>query len=195
MQDYGEKEYWNQRYIKQSDQTFDWLEDYDSLRQLITQHINLDSKILIIGCGNSLLSEEMYNDGFHNIINIDISPVVINQMKKRSNINFPNMKWYVMNVLNMEFDPNTFDAVIDKSTLDTILCGEMSFYNTAVMINEIQRVLKTNGKYICVSYGTPETRIKHFNREHLSFEINCYMISNKIFINLKTNYYRFKSFS
>lgn len=32
------------------------------------------------------------------------------------------------------------------------------------MMNEIQRVLKTNGIYFVVSYGRPENRLLHFRR-------------------------------
>lgn len=34
----------------------------------------------MLGCGNSELSQKMYDDGFENIVNIDISDVVIEQM-------------------------------------------------------------------------------------------------------------------
>ena len=27
----------------------------------------------MLGCGNSKLSEEMYDDGYHNIVNVDVS--------------------------------------------------------------------------------------------------------------------------
>lgn len=32
----------------------------------------------MVGCGNSKLSEDMYDDGYKDIINIDISDVVVN---------------------------------------------------------------------------------------------------------------------
>ena len=35
----------------------------------------------MVGCGNSKLSDQMYQAGYHNIVNIDISPSVIQQMK------------------------------------------------------------------------------------------------------------------
>lgn len=37
-------------------------------------------RILNLGCGNSTLSEELYDIGFTNVYNVDISPVVIEQM-------------------------------------------------------------------------------------------------------------------
>jgi EEF1A lysine methyltransferase 4 len=37
-------------------------------------------RILIIGCGNAVFSEDLYDDGFKNQLNVDISPVVIKQM-------------------------------------------------------------------------------------------------------------------
>jgi EEF1A lysine methyltransferase 4 len=34
-------------------------------------------KILNLGCGNSVLPEELYDKGFKNVYNVDISSVVI----------------------------------------------------------------------------------------------------------------------
>ena len=34
-------------------------------------------KILNLGCGNSILPEELYDRGFKHVYNVDISPVVI----------------------------------------------------------------------------------------------------------------------
>lgn len=43
-----------------------------------------DDHILMVGCGNSQLSQQMFEAGYKNICNIDISPIVIDQMKKNS---------------------------------------------------------------------------------------------------------------
>ena len=50
----------------------------------------------MVGCGNSRLSEDMYDVGYHNITNIDISDTVIRQMterngKKREEMTFEKM--------------------------------------------------------------------------------------------------------
>ena len=81
-----------------------------------------------------------------------------------------------MDVRELKYDDSYFDFVIDKSTIDALLCGERSFINVAIMIKEAQRVLKDEGVYMIVSYGQPENRIFHLEREFLSFDINIYTI-------------------
>ena len=78
----------------------------------------------------------MYNQGYKDIINVDISTVVIEQMSER-NKDKPEMTWQVMDILKMTFPDEKFDVVIDKSTIDAILCGDYSFYNTAIMLHEV----------------------------------------------------------
>jgi len=40
------------------------------------------------------------------------------------------------------------------------------------MLMEVQRVLKTGGIYVALSYGGPERRLSHFLRSHLGFEVH-----------------------
>jgi ubiquinone/menaquinone biosynthesis C-methylase UbiE len=66
-----------------------------------------------------------------------------------------------MDARDLKYEDNIFDLVIDKSTTDSILCGEKSFLNAAIVMKEVQRVLKTGGIYIVISYGSPENRVLH----------------------------------
>lgn len=86
----------------------------------------------------------------------------------------------VMDVRDMKYDEQSFDFVIDKSTIDALLCGENSFLNVAIMLKEVQRVLKDEGFYMIISYGKPENRIPHLERAHLDFEISVYTIKKDI---------------
>lgn len=45
------------------------------------------------------------------------------------------------------------------------------------MIDEVQRVLKVKGVYFVISYGKPESRLFHFKRPNLDFDLNCYILS------------------
>lgn len=58
-----------------------------------------------------------------------------------------------MDVRAMEFEDGSFDVVLDKGTIDSLLCGESSTSNSSKMISEIHRVLSNNGVYIAISYG------------------------------------------
>jgi len=81
-----------------------------------------------------------------------------------------------MDVRCINYPDNYFDLAIDKSTIDALLCGEQSFINVAKMLKEVQRVIKKGGIYMIISYGAPENRIFHLEREHLNFDINIYTI-------------------
>ena len=115
-------------------------------RSLLTKYV-----VQILG-----LSEEMYDDGYQNIVNIDISFTVIKQMQELYKDKYPNMPYKQMDVKALAFQDNSFEAVIDKGTLDSILCGDGSGPNAAQMLSEIYRVLSPNGVYICISYGVKD---------------------------------------
>ena len=111
----------------------------------------------------------MYDiDGYKGIINVDISPVAIQMMADRNSelrpsLQCKNNQFYpinsisclgkVMDCRKLEFADNTFDLIIDKSTADALLCGTHAFKNLAITLKECQRVLKTHGIYIAISYG------------------------------------------
>lgn len=177
MPNYGDIAYWEQRYKDSEYTTFDWLENYPTLKEIILS-LNIPKetgKILNLGCGNSEFSENMYDDGYHNIKNIDISQNVIKLMAERSK-DRPEMTYEVMDVRDIKYESNFFDLAIDKSTIDALLCGDDAFINVAKMIKEVQRVLKVGGYYMIISYGTPDDRLMHLKRKFEKFKIEILKI-------------------
>ena len=177
MPNYGDKTYWEDRYKSSENSTFDWLENYSALRDIISS-LNIPKEtgqILNLGCGNSEFAENMYDDGYKNIKNIDISHNVIKAMAER-NKEKEGMIYEVMDVRDLKYEDNSFDLAVDKSTIDALLCGEDAFINVAKMIKEVQRVLKVGGYYMIVSYGTPEYRMLHLNRKFEKFKIEILKI-------------------
>ena len=120
----------------------------------------------------------MYDEGYTHNYNIDICKNVIEFMKTR-NKDRKGLHFDVMDASDMAYKDETFDLVIDKSTIDAILCGDHCFMLVAKMLKEISRVLKTGGYYIIISYGNPETRMVHLERDHLAFEIQIYTIKRQ----------------
>lgn len=95
--------------------------------------IEKSSSILVVGCGNSKLSEQMYDDGYRTIVNIDISQTVIDQMKETYDKKGKKMEWVAMDATNMQFDSEVFDVVLDKGTLDAVICGKDLTISTAML--------------------------------------------------------------
>ncbi|KAK0489089.1 S-adenosyl-L-methionine-dependent methyltransferase [Armillaria novae-zelandiae] len=144
---YGTKDYWDQRYQtfafskllqvsprliiwihlrRESDAgSFDWFKKYSDIADLLRELIpDKRSKILMLGCGNSTLSEDMYDDGYKNIVNVDYSSVVIEQMQKRHGADRPEMEWRVMDVRELQFVDDQFDVAIDKGTMDAMMTAK-----------------------------------------------------------------------
>ena len=150
--EFQRKEYWEKFFTKRS-VPFEWYGEYTDLCHVLHRYIKHSNRVLMAGCGNSRLSEDLYDAGFMNIDNVDISAVVIRQMTDRNKSKRPNMQFLQMDLLKMNFADNSFDCVIDKGTLDAIMTDDTAntIEKVTTMIAEIRRVLKNNGRYICVT--------------------------------------------
>ena len=145
---------------------FDWYQEYSGIKDIISQYMTKSDKILNIGCGNSKLSEDLSEEGYEDITNIDFSTKVITIMEQTYKEKFPKMKFKVVDVLDMkEFQNGTFNTVLDKGTLDCILCGDCSVPNAAKMMAEVFRVLAPGGHYMVITYGDPEYRKKYLETQ------------------------------
>ena len=160
LANYGKIEYWEERYARRPE-PFDWYKVYSGIKEIISPYMTKNDKILNIGCGNSRLSEDLSEEGYEDITNIDFSNKVISIMEEKCKAKYPKMSFKVMDVLDMkEIQTGSFNTVIDKGTLDSVLCGDNSVPNAQKMISEVFRVLVPGGHYICITYGDPEHRKK-----------------------------------
>lgn len=151
-------EYWEDRY-KKDKEIYDWYLKWDQLKYiLVPEFLNRDSA-LDIGCGNSTIPLELVNEGFQKVVGMDISKTVIDQNKQRYS-DVKNLEFIVGDVLSMRdlFDDESFDVIFDKGTMDCFMSSLSTSRNVPTMISEILRILKPNGVFIEVSYGTPKTR-------------------------------------
>ncbi|KAB1213624.1 Methyltransferase-like protein 13 [Morella rubra] len=118
LEDFTSKENWDKFFtIRGGDDSFEWYADWPELKAPLFSHLNrlqepsLSSvesvgpvfpQILVPGCGNSRLSEHLYDAGFKGITNIDFSKVVISDMLRRNVRERPGMLWRVMDMTNMQ---------------------------------------------------------------------------------------------
>eukprot|EP00976_Prorocentrum_cordatum_P099925 1192030-Prorocentrum_minimum.AAC.7 len=108
-----EVQYWDDLFEAQAGEATEWLVSYPTIAPHILPHMESHHKILVIGCGNSDLSTGLYEDGFRNITSMDISPVVIQQMKQRFG-NYSEMRWDVEDVMEMSYPDDRYVKYINK---------------------------------------------------------------------------------
>lgn len=75
--------------------------EYPQLSSVLHKYIKPADNVLVPGCGNSQLSADLYDLGYHNITNIDISEVVIRQMTEKNIEQRPKMAWIKMDLLRV----------------------------------------------------------------------------------------------
>ena len=100
---------------------------------------------------------------------------------RRKNKNKQGLHYDNRDVRDLKYKKEIFDLIVDKATMDTVLCNEKGLLDVTIMTKEISRVLRTDGIYLILSFGKPEDRIIHLQREHLSFEIKiCEITKNHL---------------
>lgn len=170
---YKNKDYWDERF--ETEDNFEWLLSYEHVKYFILPKLKVTDRILIVGCGNSSFSEQLYDEGYFHIVNIDYSPVVIQKMLKKNEIK-SQMKFIEMDMLNLQFENDHFDVVIDKATMDALLVDEGDVWSPKesvvqqvdIMCQNISRVLKRDGFFIQISFAQHHFRSKYLMGERIS---------------------------
>ncbi|XP_048214277.1 eEF1A lysine and N-terminal methyltransferase isoform X2 [Perognathus longimembris pacificus] len=168
--EFGSVDYWEKFFQQRGKKAFEWYGTYLDLCGVLHKYIKPREKVLVIGCGNSELSEQLYDVGYQDIVNIDISEVVIKQMKERNASRRPRMSFLKMDMTQMEFPDASFQVVLDKGTLDAVLTDEEEKTLQLVdrMLAEVGRVLQVGGRYLCISLAQAhilKKAVGHFSRE------------------------------
>mmetsp|Transcript_5184 Transcript_5184/g.8536 ORF Transcript_5184/g.8536 Transcript_5184/m.8536 type:complete len:287 (+) Transcript_5184:141-1001(+) len=181
-QEYGTTEYWDNRYEMSGDDVFDWLFSYSNVKPFLDavyayrgSDCKDKEKFLLTGAGNAPFSPDMYADGYCNIVNVDNSTVVIDQMKQKH----PEMEWKVMDALDMkELPDESFENVIDKSLIDTILCYPESIKCVSNLMCEAYRVLKPGGFLLSFSLHPWRAIEDHYTVDKLPWTVQHFNIPN-----------------
>ncbi|XP_072297517.1 EEF1A lysine methyltransferase 4 [Eucyclogobius newberryi] len=176
---YKDVDYWDERYT--TEQCYDWLGGFSKFQHLMGKHIKKEESILVLGCGNSSMSGDMYSAGYHSITNIDYSSVCISAMSARYR-DSPGMTWQQMDVRQLSFPDASFDVVLEKATLDALMVEEKSPWTmsqqTATFIHQtlfqISRCLKPGGRFISITFANPFFRKRLYARTEYNWSIKDY---------------------
>lgn len=151
---YSSPRFWEEHYRSGPDAKLDWyvewgrlLADGRRVKDLVKEHVSPEHRILVLGCGNSPMSLDMYRDGYRQQHNIDVSAAVIEQMQKRHADEMQGASWEVMDARQLSFTDGHFDAVIDKGTFDAVSTDATA---SAAILGEVERVLRAEGSLISI---------------------------------------------
>ncbi|XGW26319.1 hypothetical protein V3C99_007159 [Haemonchus contortus] len=148
---------------------FEWYGDCGVLGSVLEKYLKTTDKILQIGCGNSQLAAQMYDNGFRNVHSIDIDSSVIEEQRLR-NRERSELHFSKEDATSTSFADEDFSVVVDKGTLDALLppkASEQQLDFVDKMFCEVQRVLKVAGRYLIVTLAQHHI-VKHFMEHFLS---------------------------
>ncbi|XP_004603112.1 endothelin-converting enzyme 2 isoform X3 [Sorex araneus] len=167
---YCEVQYWDRRYQGAADAApYEWFGDFSSFRAFLEPELRPKDRILVLGCGNSALSYELFLGGFPDVTSVDYSSVVVAAMRARY-AHVPSLRWETMDVRALGFPSGSFDVVLEKGTLDALLAGEQDPWTVSsegahtvdLVLSEVSRVLVPEGRFISLTSAAPHFRSRHY---------------------------------
>jgi len=81
----------------------------------------------------------------------DFCEEMLNRAREKTNHHYSNLKYILSNAKKLPFPDDTFDAV-------TVAFGMRNIPDTIPALQEIKRVLKPGGKFICLELTKPHVR-------------------------------------
>lgn len=168
---YSEAHYWDSRFEKED--AYEWFKGYEAFRHLVERHVQTSASVLVVGCGNSRLSEDLWRlSGIHHVESTDLSATVVERMRTDAEARgLPaTLCWSVADMRQLPFAPEVFDCVIEKGALDCLLTVVRDPWNLPddvkgtcrQVLQEAHRVLKPTGCLLSITFSAP-----HFRRRLL----------------------------
>lgn len=176
---YLDPEYWNKRFTHE--EHYEWFKDYTYFRHLILEYMKPAHSVLELGCGNSQLCEGLYGDGIKELTCIDLSAVAVKMTKERlQSKGYKEIKVLEADMLDLPFDDELFDVVVEKGTMDVLLVDSgdpwnpraETLKNVMAMLRQVHRVLKPQGIFVSVTFGQPHFRRPFFSAPEFTWSIN-----------------------
>ncbi|KAK9933113.1 hypothetical protein M0R45_020321 [Rubus argutus] len=178
--DFTSKENWDKFFtIRGTEDAFEWYAEWSELRDPLLSHLPPKPQILVPGCGSSRLSDHLYDAGFKSITNIDFSKVVISDCLRRNVRQRPDMRWRVMDMTAMQLEDEAFDVVVDKGGLDALMEPELGPKLGNLYLSEVRRVLKSGGKFICLTLAESHVLALLFSKFRFGWQMSVHAIPHK----------------
>ncbi|CAG9538654.1 unnamed protein product [Cercopithifilaria johnstoni] len=162
--DFQDPSFWEEFY-KASNDSFEWYGDFKTFGRVLIKYLKSTDKILQIGCGNSELASQLYDNGYRIIDSIDIDEGVIKEQVAK-NSSRPGLQFICCSATKIDAPDEKYNVILDKGTLDALvpLACEDVVENVEKMFSEICRVLTVGGRYIVLTLAQ-----KHVLNSYMPF--------------------------
>lgn len=156
---------------------YDYRSNGFSMYATIDDTLPLESPVLMIGAGSSLLGEAIYDHGYQPIVQTDFSEIVVERRKLAiDKSRYPLMFWdfadarepltHLLQHIKSN-DPlsrhekckwNRFGGVVDKGLIDALyLSGGESMGDISKVVSNVAKVLDSeSGVFVTLSYSAPK---------------------------------------
>ncbi len=148
------KEHWNEIYEALDVDELTWYEEIPepSIKLLSKCHINKDESILDVGAGASTFVDDLIDQGFRDIIAVDISEIALNKLKERLGKEKASLvRWIVDDITQPVHIQNLRDIAVwhDRAVLHFLL--EENQQN--MYLSMLKKVLKKGGYVIIAAFS------------------------------------------
>uniref|UniRef100_UPI0037E8E8F7 eEF1A lysine and N-terminal methyltransferase n=1 Tax=Semicossyphus pulcher TaxID=241346 RepID=UPI0037E8E8F7 len=174
-EEFSSAEYWERFFKKRGEKAFEWYGDYNSLCGVLHRYIKVPDQVLVVGCGNSELSEQLYDVGYKHLTNIDISETVVTHMNQRNAERRPGLTFQQVDATQTPYEDGSYQAALDKGTLDAMASEEEGAL-ARNMLSEVGRVLCVGGRYVCVTLAQESVirlAVDHFVQLGWAVRLHC----------------------
>lgn len=189
-------QYWDEYYKYNMTKSSDWYVDLLNFNSNLfnIKNIDIDSEILILGCGNSETIDYFISKKFPHVTLVDFSQVAIEYLKNKYQSLEECKEWDfvcidVCKLTHFDLIPDDFyDVVIDKGCLDCILSDPKNAQEKfSAAIKEIYKTMKKDGILYYLSTAKPEKRISFLTNTNHNAKVEIEEISKIMFF-----YYRYE---
>ncbi|KAK2945289.1 putative kinase domain protein [Blattamonas nauphoetae] len=184
-QDFSLPEYWEQVYSS-GKEVFDFYLRFEHLAELFSRYLKENSSILYAGCGTSAIGFELFSKGHTNVTCYDSNAELINHLQlEAQELDIP-INYDTVDLLTFENpEGKKFDIILDKATLDCILCSSNHAASSKQYLSTIRSLLGAGGVFICISHGSSEFRNEVFENNDYAWDL----LSETISTDNGTNYF------
>eukprot|EP00429_Kryptoperidinium_foliaceum_P011008 CAMPEP_0176003274 /NCGR_PEP_ID=MMETSP0120_2-20121206/1089_1 /TAXON_ID=160619 /ORGANISM="Kryptoperidinium foliaceum, Strain CCMP 1326" /LENGTH=267 /DNA_ID=CAMNT_0017335911 /DNA_START=162 /DNA_END=965 /DNA_ORIENTATION=- len=164
---FGRQDYWNKFYKKEAN--FSWYAGWEDLKPFVEEFVDpANDRILIPGVGNDAILVDMYDDGYTKLAAMDYAAEGIERCREmlgesrlaasRDGTGMEQVELVVADARDLQgaFEKESFDAVLEKGTLDAIFLSgghnkTLAQQNLDLSISELGGCVKPGGVWISIA--------------------------------------------